>query len=464
MLRSTLEQPPIRVADLWQHQLEAYWFAHDKPASLLALYMGCGKSRVAIDLLANWQCSRTLILCPTSVRAVWRREFDRWAPGRFAVEVLTRGTVKHKTQVAQGAEILAKSLRLPYVCVLNYESAWRKPFCDWATREPWDCVILDESHRAKAHNTAISKWLGFKLAPRARRRLALTGTPMPHSPLCVFGQYRFLDWRLFGRRWTPFKNRYGVPHPHIQNALLPNRFQNLDELQAKFGRLAYQVGGEVLDLPPVMHDTRTFELPPAAARVYRDLEQDFCAELEEGIVTVANVLVKSIRLRQVVSGFLQPDESEDVVQLHEGKEALLSDLLQDLGEPVVVFCEFRHDLAAVRRVAHKLKLTYGEVSGRQNDLTDTGTMPDVDVLGVQYQSGGVGVDLTRARVGVYYSPTYSLGNFEQSKARLHRPGQTRPVTYYHLVAENTVDAVVYKALDEKRDIVQAILESVKKGD
>ena len=462
MIIATLPQPPIRVADSWQHQLEAYHFAVGTPATLLAMAMGTGKSKVAIDLAVNWGAKKILVLCPTSVRAVWRREFARWAEDRFVVEVLDRGTVAKRTVQAGRAMRRAEANNKPFVAVVNYESAWRKPFGDWALGHSWDLVIADESHRAKAHNTQISKWM-MKLADKARRRLCLTGTPLPHSPLDVFGQYRFLDWRIFGRRWLPFKHRYGIPHPHIQNALLPNRFQNLDELQERFGRIAYQVGVDVLDLPPVMHDTRPFTLPTTAARIYRDLEQEFCAEVEGGFVTAANVLVKSIRLRQCVSGFVQPDEGEAVVDIHDGKAELLADLLYDLREPVVVFAEFRHDLAAIRRITERLYLRYGEVSGRANDLTDDATMPgDIDVLGVQYQSGGVGIDLTRARVAVYYSPTYSMGNYEQSMARLNRPGQTRPVTYYHLVAEGTIDEAVYKALEKKKDIVSTILDAAKR--
>jgi SNF2 family DNA or RNA helicase len=89
--------------------------------------------------------------------------------------------------------------------------------------------------------------------------------------------------------------------------------------------------------------------------------------------------------------------------------------------------------------------------------------PDVDVLGVQIQSGGVGVDLTRTRYCIYYGVGYSLGDYQQSLARVHRPGQTRPVVYNHLVATGTVDEGVYAALDSKRDAVEAVIERMKHG-
>ena len=58
----------------------------------------------------------------------------------------------------------------------------------------------------------------------------------------------------------------------------------------------------------------------------------------------------------------------------------------------------------------------------------------------------------------------SLGEYEQSLARLHRPGQTRSVVYTHLLCEHTVDSHVYAALRERKDVVSAILDRIKKGE
>jgi hypothetical protein len=83
------------------------------------------------------------------------------------------------------------------------------------------------------------------------------------------------------------------------------------------------------------------------------------------------------------------------------------------------------------------------------------------VLAVQIDSGGIGVDLTRARYSMYYSLGFSLGSYEQSLARIHRPGQTRPVEYIHLLAEDTVDEKVMTALARRADVVNAVLQQLK---
>jgi SNF2 family DNA or RNA helicase len=82
------------------------------------------------------------------------------------------------------------------------------------------------------------------------------------------------------------------------------------------------------------------------------------------------------------------------------------------------------------------------------------------VLAVQLQAGEVGIDLTAARYVVYYSLGFSLLQYRQSRARVYRPGQKRPVHYYHLIVPGTVDRLVYSALNGKTKIVDSVVSSL----
>jgi len=120
------------------------------------------------------------------------------------------------------------------------------------------------------------------------------------------------------------------------------------------------------------------------------------------------------------------------------------------------------------RVALEANRIYGEISGRRDDgLTAlaprrAGKMADgVQVCGVQIAAGGEGIDLTRARYAVYYSMGFSLGQYQQSRARIHRPGQERSTMYLHILAANTIDTQVYRALKAKKQVVDAIIEEAK---
>src|SRR5690606_6513064 len=141
------------------------------------------------------------------------------------------------------------------------------------------------------------------------------------------------------------------------------------------------------------------------------------------------------------------NDDGEIVTVGDDKQQALLDLLADINEPTVVFCRFTADLAAVADVAKKLRRRYGATSGSRKDLTGHATMPEgIDIMGVQERAGGVGIDLTRARIVVDYSRGYSLGDYEQKIARCHRPGQDRPVIVYSLVAAGTVDDAVVSSL------------------
>jgi SNF2 family DNA or RNA helicase len=351
------------------------------------------------------------------------------------------------------------------VVVVNYEAAWQATMAAVLLAQVWDRVILDESHRVKSPSGTASKFVA-KLGRHAHRRLALTGTPMPHSPLDVFGQYRFLDPGIFGTSFVQFRSRYAVMGGFGGYEI--KGWQHEEELAAKAYSIAYRIADEELDailgLEEPVHQVVECELSASAKTLYYDLWRDFCADVGGGVVTAANALVRLLRVAQVTSGHLPVVDDEGGVVIEEvdtAKREALKDLLEDLppDEPVVVFARFTPDLDAVEWVANELGRTYGELSGRRRDaLADDATLaPGVTLAGVNMQSGGVGVDFSRAHFCVFYSVGFSLGDYDQALKRTHRPGQEHRVTYYHLVARATVDEYVYEALRERKDVVDFVL-------
>jgi SNF2 family DNA or RNA helicase len=303
---------------------------------------------------------------------------------------------------------------------------------------------------------------------------------MPHSPLDIFSQYRFLDPGIFGTSFTFFKQRYGMWGGFENRKFLGIRPEMEQEFNKKMHSIMFRVPQEELDkkLPPFNHMERFCELGAEAKRIYKELEKDMIAGVQDGSVTVANALTKLLRHQQLTGGFVVDDDG-NIRQVDTAKRDMLEEVLEEIGyakpnkdeetdrkpvEPVVVFCKFQSDLDSVREIAEAFGRRYGELSGRQNDLTDHSKMPEwCDVMAVQIQAGGAGVDLTRSRYAVYYSVGFSLGDYEQSLKRTHRPGQTRPVTYIHLIAEGTVDVKVYRALKERRQMVESVLEEYKEA-
>src|SRR5579884_1725126 len=445
----------------WRHQIEAYQFATERltrgpGAAMLALEMGTGKTLVSLMVLAGLKAMRTLICCPLRVVPVWQAQIERHLDLPLVVVALddSAGSVAEKQKLAEEKLKLAETTGRPII----FDSVWRDPFGAWAEKQAWDLVIADESHKLKKPGGKAS--LYFKrLRPRARHRLALTGTPMQHSPLDIYAQFRFLDTTPFGPSFNAFRQKYAVMGGFQKKQV--TAFKNLEELEALMRTITYRVSKDVLDLPPETHVTYECDLSPEALRVYRDLEEDFVAEIRDGRVTAANAMVKLLRLQQVAGGWVKTDEGQ-YHRVDSAKQNLLADTLEDIGpnEPVVVFCRFHADLDAVHEACASLGLTSLELSGRRDELKrwQEGEAP---VLAVQIGAGGVGVDLSRARYSIYYSLSFSLGEYDQALWRVHRPGQTRPVEHIHLVAKGSVDEKIIRALERRAEVIQAILAEVK---
>lgn len=466
----------------WPAQEEALQFALERPACMLDMEMGCGKTRVAIDtimVIPGVRCA--LVVCPKAVMGVWPRELAKYAdPTEYVVFQRRAGETVRQTaarlwDVMTAYEDVKDVPGTPkkLVLVVNYDSVWRKPLGDYliklADRHEIDMVILDESHRAKAAGSKVSKYLAM-LGRRVPRRLCLSGTPMANSPLDVYGQYRFLDRSIFGTSHERFLQRYAVLGGPERKFIVG--FKDQQDLMERFRSIAYTCHmSDVADrvklpeaLPPQVIGV---ELPKRDMATLRDLERDFVAECAGGFVTASNVLVKLLRMQQVCAGFCEVQEGPmgegEAREVNHAKADALRSVLQDLdpAERVVVFCVFRHDLDEVRRVALLEGRPAFELSGREHTLEDwagEGGIHDGHggVIAVQVQAGAEGVDMTCASHAVYFSLPHSLALYEQSRARLHRPGQSRPVSFLHLIAEGTVDEAMYGSLQRKRDVIDEI--------
>lgn len=465
----------------WRHQQAAYKFCLDKFTAgmhgiLLAMGMGTGKSLVAcmllLDLcgrraLAGGKPANVMIVCPLRVIQVWAAQFER----HFGLDLVMvgldedTGSVAQKTALADEKLRLAAALRRPLVCVINYDSVWRDPWASWAEKHFWDFIIADEAHRLRTPSGKTST--AFKrLRAHAGYRIGLSGTPMPHGPMDIYAVFRFLDVTIFGPSFSAFRAKYAVMGGFQRKQI--TGFQNLAELEALMSRITFRVGPEVLDLPPATEVTYHCSLTGECARIYKELDEDFVARVKDGTVTAANAMVKLLRLQQVTGGCVPADDATPQ-RVDSSKVKLFADTLDDIGpeEPVVVFCRFRADLDAVHEAcaqgagprATQMGRASLELSGRRDELKRWQN-GEAQVLAVQIDSGGEGVDLTRARYSVFYSFGFRLEKYEQAKARTHRPGQTKPVTHIHLVARNTVDVKIVRALEKRADIVKSILAEI----
>jgi hypothetical protein len=475
----------------WEHQRRIFALTKDMSGVGLFIDMGGGKSLVAIAQAEYSDSDLVIILCPKSVMGVWPKQFSIHGLSRWSTYVADGNmTVAKKANKIMEFMLRPVPKGTKRAVIINYDAAWRpgmgEMLLKMAKEAKQPLLIMDESHKIKSPSGKASKFCASLGKVCTVRRL-LTGTPMPHGPEDIYGQYRAADPGVYGTSYNRFKNRYFHLRPikehvsiiearmdpvrGVKSVIKPDVY---DEFHQKLGSISFVVKREEmgLDVPARLPSIdRYVDLTNKSLKHYVALERDFITELSNGAYVVAdNALTKLMRLRQICSGYLK-DEDGTEHDIGTEKQELFADVLDDLprDEPIVVFAAFHHDLDAIRNVASAAGRTYGELSGRRRDglASDSTLAPGLDVVGVQLQSGGVGVDFTRSRYGVYYSIDFNLGNIEQSFARLDRPGQQHRVAFIHLLTRfptggMTVDGVTYKAIEERRDLVEATLEASRR--
>lgn len=485
--------------------------------------LGGGKTTMSLAVAEQLGAMRVLVLCPSKVIAVWRDEVADNAARMWTVwhgEVRgARGPLKNPSVKRRAEAILdrqqdAARLRQPYMAVVNYEAVLQRPMTDVLMGTHWDLVICDESHKLAGAGAKTSKLVARitkQCRDRGGRVILQTGTLMPHSALSLYGQFRALNPIILGSSWTAFKARYaawrilretrwcpgclratsqaiGCPcamcgreiergepiyHKTPRGDLIPDgvRDDRRDELMERVAPHILRVSQAELDEQTGLHEPppqiRTCTLGGATRSVYDALEHDLIARTADGVITAANAMVNVTRLAQVTSGYGKDATTDRTIALATPPEKLrlLADELDayDVREPIIVFARFHHDFDEIRGLCEQTGRRYGEISGRRSDGLDGKVMDGrFDLVAVQPRSGGAGINLTRARIGVFYTVDFSLDAYDQCKRRILRQGQTRPVTYLHLVAKDTVDESIFYALKKRRSVNQAVLDRLER--
>lgn len=446
---------------------------------ILAMEMGTGKTRSAIDAMQEVRPWRVLVLAPLSVVGNWGAELKWWTdeesrPRFFHVGGKSKGL--RSKLVSQWAAHDG-----PALLGMNYESArtvvdlisaglqsGRRP-----AGAPSVC-ILDESHRIKSPSAARSKAARF-LSGYCSRVLLLTGTPFPNGLIDGFNQVRTADANAWsGETFQAWKRRHLVMGGFENHKIVG--YRDKDRIIEVFHDISTRVKKEdCLDLPPKIYSVIEVEMAGAQARAYKDLKEDCQAWLEDqdGVdirIVVRQALAKMLRLAQVAGGYTNiEDRAIQVVPPDRNPKLLASrDILLDGGGSTVIWTRFRAEAEALTEMARKIgkrpALIHGGVAGsKRDDIIARFQSGELDVLCATAASCGIGVNLTAASREVFYSNGFELDVRLQAEDRLHRPGQNGShVEIIDLVAKGTVDPYILQAIRAKENIAEEVLRAIRK--
>ncbi len=467
---------PIK-ANPYQHQKIAFNFAlqklEEQGCAALLMDMGLGKSLTSIaitgQLFNDKKIERVLVICPTSIIGVWLEEFKKFADFDYCIEAIIGTTMsKRKDKL----KLLCHKIGLK-VAIINYEATWRMEK-ELNIYKP-DIIICDESQKIKNPSASQSKTI-HRLGVKAKYKIILTGTPVQNSPMDVFSQWKFLDPNIFGLSFYAFRNHYAVMGGYYNHQIL--RYKNMDELTSKAHSVAYRITKEeALDLPKQIFLNRYCELEPTARKIYDTVVKESYAELMDGEITATNVLTKLMRLSQIAGGHVKDDEGRMQVisksKLNELKD-IMEDVIIDNKKKLVIFARFIPEIESIKSLAREMEIRYSYITGeikteeRSEMCSKFQNDNNIKLFIAQIQTAGLGITLTAADTAVFYSLDFNYANYSQAIARTHRIGQKNTCTYINLIATETVDEKILKALESKQDIAKNIVDNwrdyFKKGE
>lgn len=416
----------------------------------LFMEMRTGKTRASLVYTEFRQCRRVLVVCPTTVIGVWQDEAAEIEYSLPVVDLWAAGTVRERAAALrkQGDGLV----------LINYESYWRPPLRGAIEKWRPDAVIFDEGHRLRHRGSRHSHFAHRLCDIGIPIRLMLTGTPSNNGLQDFWSMYRAVDPRIFGKSYADFAAEYLIIGGYAMREI--KGYRHVERASALIARTSYQA------LATHTHQQEDVRVPVSLLdrTLYDTLRKRAIVEVEslrgqKRQIIARTVLTLLLRLQQTTSGFVRPEddgptETVSTEKLDAVKELVADSLAQK--RKVVVFARFLHDVESLKtafgprvRVA---VLVGGQSPGARRKIIADFRDGKYDVVVAQIRVASLGIDLSSASVGIFYSLTFSLDEFLQAKARLLGRHQTRDVTYYHVVARDTVDEKIYKALSKKIDI------------
>jgi len=473
---------------LFNYQSNAIKRAEGKTGLALFHDPGLGKTRTTLEIYKSYRKItpnlKLIVVCPVYlIEGAWVKNIEEWTLCSYA-------TPKQR-ELFRGCG----SAYNPDIHIINYKKVITRDrfYAMKRFMENHQCMlVLDESQRIKSPTIKTTRAL-MKLGQSAKHRLIMSGTPAPNGEYEYWSQMEFLHAGLIGYDNFLFKKEFF--HMNFRGSYIPLSKYGMGEYYRRGGFLEIKegmrkklfgimaphidvVGDTVLDLPESIFIERSVPLTPKESKAYIEMAKNKVAEInagEHGIkLTADTALTKVMALRQITSGFAyhtnkEKDVRKSTIRIGDSKLNSLMELLSELeGRQVIVFTNFTEEVHRIQKALEKAKITFSTLYGGTEDK-DKSVRDFSDgtsrILVANTRVGGVGLDFTNCSHMVFFSLTYSLGDYIQAVGRIHRAGQRNTCFYYTLLAkagdDETVDHKVSDVLAGKKTVSDLLAEFMR---
>jgi superfamily II DNA or RNA helicase len=422
---------------------------------------GAGKTATVLhavaDAFAAGRAKRALLVStPTIIRSTWSSEISEWQDTAHLNYVALTGSA------AARAKTLSAALADPSqsIVAIGFDSV--HTIVEHA--ELFDILIIDEASLARNPTSRRFKAL-IKFAAAAKQRICMTGSPAPNSVTDVFGVVALVDLgEALGRNYSAFLDETTVRW----GDKAWQRRERPEAMSAVMTRIRHLCTSiktdEVASLPSMTRRVVEVELPPDAREIYNRMESEALNSITNQPVHRDACLIKC---QQISNGFLYSEDGT-ARRIHEAKLDAAADIIErefEEGGSVMVIYNFAADLEALRKRFKRVAVLGGpEATGRPEDLITLWDDEEIDILAINPRAAGHGINLQRnpsCRTQVWLSGTWSIELYEQTVARLWRPGQKNMIEVHVIVAAETIDEAIVRVMDRKQDGQAAIMSALK---
>ena len=460
----------------YAHQITALEKSWQKDEYGYFMEMGTGKSKVLVDNIAmlydKGKINSALIIAPKGVYRNWlSQEIPEHLPRHIDHKTVLWTALTSKTKDKEYRQLFEIDYDL-HILLMNVEALSTKKGVEFAgkfLRCHKTLMAVDESTTIKNPTAKRTKAI-LGLSKEAKYRRILTGSPVTKSPLDLYSQCAFLNEFLLGfSSYYTFRNRYAQMIERNfggRRVQIVGSYRRLDELAEILKPFSYRILKEdCLDLPPKIYMKREIELTDEQKKAYTTMKSSALALLNGKIATAPHVLTQLMRLHQITCGHFKADDGT-IQEFKNNRMSELLDLLEEMEGKVIIWANYIYDIEQIVKTIGQeygedsIVQYYGAIESKTRQ-TNIDKFQDPKSKARFFvgnpQTGGYGITLTTASNVIYYSNGYDLEKRLQSEDRAHRIGQKQSVTYVDLIAKDTVDEKIVKALRKKINIASAIM-------
>lgn len=411
---------------------------------------GLGKTLQSIGIIDTADAYPCLVICPSSLKINWQREWERFTDKKALV--LDNGTRTTWPYLL--------SMKMHHVAIVNYESL-RKYFV-WDIRggrksfrlkdvvfcpqiKMFKSIIIDESHRVKdpsAQQTIFTKGI----ATGKDWCILLSGTPVVNRPEDLVSQLSIMG-RLneFGGKGA-FLARYSTEHADLGE--LSRRLYSTCLIRREKAKVLTQLPDKTrCDLYVDISNRDEYYLAQADLAQYLRQYKE-CTDWEIRRKMRMEALVRFMTLRSL-SAKGKVKQAIDFVKV-----------FLDSGKPLILFCSYHEIVDELCNAFPKaVRVTGRDNAASKQAAVDSFQNGNSRLIICSIKAAGVGLTLTAASNVAFVEFPWTYADCLQCEDRAHRIGQRDNVTCYYLIGRGTIDGALYRIILDKKSIANQIMAS-----